>query len=448
MHASVVYTGASGRIPMRIAPALAAVGAAVVTLGSFGPLGAASGTPQNPQGTTFRSATNLVEVDVVVQDRDGRFVPGLTADDLVVFEDGQPQTIQQFYLVNNAAPATQPAVLLESPGAADARGHRLFIFLFDVGHLGNESLLRVKAGVERFVNTEFRRGDYGGIFFEGEMHRDRITSDKIELLAGLRGVTPAFENRERMLASFREFPQIPSEADAARIELGDDRLAEQLASDLCALSAQTFEDCRAEGGIGETSRRITRKARSYVRDARINTAKTIAHLQLVAANLATIPGRKTVLFLSDGFFIDESRGEVAQIAAMAARGGTAIYSVYGRGSSVVNGRTMADVVTSRPPLSSTFDTTDDGPQILTAGTGGFVVRNVNDVSRAIGIVARDTSTYYVLGYAPRNAVMDGKVRRIEVKSRVGGELRVRSRNSYLASPLPPRQALRAGSGSQ
>ena len=435
---------------MRIPPALAAVGAALVTLGSFGPLGAQTQKPQNPPGAplTFRSATNLVEVDVVVQDRDGRFVPGLTAEDLVVFEDGQPQPIQQFYLVNNdTGSASLPAVLPETPGS-DPRGHRLFVFLFDVGHLGNESLLRVKTGVERFINTQFRRGDYGGVFVEGEMHRDRITSDKIELLAGLRDVAPAFDNRERMLAQFREFPQIPGEADAVRIELGDDRLAESLATDLCAVSAQTFEDCRAEGGIGETSRRITRKARAYVRDARINTNKTIAHLQLVSANLATIPGRKTVMLLSDGFFSDEARGELEQVAAMAARGGTAIYSIYGRGSAVVNGRATPDTVSSRPGLTSTFDTTDDGPQILTQGTGGFVVRNINDISRALGLVARDTSSYYVLGYAPRNAVMDGKVRRIEVKPRTAGELRVRARNSYLASPLPPRQALRAGSGTR
>ena len=64
---------------------------------------------------------------------------------------------------------------------------------------------------------------------------------------------------------------------------------------------------------------------------------------------------------------------------------------------------------------TTHDTAEDGAEILAPGTGGFVVRNLNDVSRALGLVARDTSNYYVMGYQPENTMMDGKVRRIEVR---------------------------------
>ena len=83
----------------------------------------------------------------------------------------------------------------------------------------------------------------------------------------------------------------------------------------------------------------------------------------------------------------------------------------------------------------TFDTADDGPTILTEGTGGFIVRNIDDVARAFGLVARDTSTYYVIGYQPTNRVMDGKVRKIEVRTKAKG-LKVRARKAYVATPLP------------
>ncbi|HEY7475504.1 MAG TPA: hypothetical protein VH679_10865, partial [Vicinamibacterales bacterium] len=63
--------------------------------------------------------------------------------------------------------------------------------------------------------------------------------------------------------------------------------------------------------------------------------------------------------------------------------------------------------------------------------------------RALGLVARDTSTYYVMGYQPENTVMDGKLRKIEVKAKAG-ELRVRARKGYIASPLPPMQTIRIG----
>lgn len=48
------------------------------------------------QGFSFRSTTDLINVTVTVTDANGRFVPGLTRDDFVVYEDGRPQVVQQF----------------------------------------------------------------------------------------------------------------------------------------------------------------------------------------------------------------------------------------------------------------------------------------------------------------------------------------------------------------
>ena len=89
---------------------------------------------------------------------------------------------------------------------------------------------------------------------------------------------------------------------------------------------------------------------------------------------------------------------------------------------------------------STFDTGEDGPTILTEGTGGLMVRNIDDMSRAFGLIVRDTSTYYIIGYQPDNANMDGKVRKIEVKSSMPGT-KVRARKSYAAVKLPPQQPI-------
>jgi hypothetical protein len=90
--------------------------------------------------------------------------------------------------------------------------------------------------------------------------------------------------------------------------------------------------------------------------------------------------------------------------------------------------------------TTSFDTGDDGPTILTEGTGGFMVRNIDDMKRAFGLIVRDTSTYYILGYQPDNATMDGKVRKIELKANVPG-LKVRARKSYAATKLPPQEAI-------
>ena len=50
---------------------------------------------------TFKSTTALVEVDAIVLDKNGNFVPGLKAENITILENGKPQKIQQFFMVTN-----------------------------------------------------------------------------------------------------------------------------------------------------------------------------------------------------------------------------------------------------------------------------------------------------------------------------------------------------------
>ena len=90
------------------------------------------------------------------------------------------------------------------------------------------------------------------------------------------------------------------------------------------------------------------------------------------------------------------------VAAQAARSGITIYSIDGRG--LINGLSAnPDVVTrerARDRRRSTPART--APTSSPQGTGGFMVRNIDDMSRAFGLIVRDTSTYYVIGYQPDN----------------------------------------------
>ena len=166
----------------------------------------------------------------------------------------------------------------------------------------------------------------------------------------------------------------------------------------------------------------------------------VQNLQSVIGSLSRIPGRKTIVLLPEGFFVEESRSLLQTIAAHAARGGTTIYSIDGRGqtngnsppSDVLRARWDARPPSTRPTTARRFS-----PKALAA----FAVRNVDDVARAFGLVARDTSTYYVIGYQPTNRAMDGKVRKIEVRASTSG-LKVRARKGYVASPLPPAKAIK------
>lgn len=396
---------------------------------------AQSGTPA-PQTRTFRSSTALVEVDAIVLDKAGKFVTGLKAEDMTLLEDGRPQKIQQFYMVTHDFGNAPDSPVSQYADQADFKAHRLFVILFDEGSLANESLMRAKNGAERFVREQMAEQDAGGIFVGNGMFRSLLTTDKIQLIAGIHAVKPAFDNRQQLLSTFREFPEIASENDARRIADGAFEVTQQLASDACRSNPL---ECSEEGGLTEVENVLQRKANLYVRQARTLTAQTIENLEKVARGLGRLPGRKTVIFLTEGFFVDESRTILETIAGEAARSGVTIYSIDARGL-INNLSPNPDVVRREQARKTTFDFGEDAAGILTSGTGGFMVRGIDDMSRAFGMIAHDTSTYYVIGYQPENARMDGKLRKIEVKTTRPG-VRVRARTGYLATDLPPQQSL-------
>jgi VWFA-related protein len=309
--------------------------------------------------------------------------------------------------------------------------------MFDEGHLANDSLMRAKQGVVTFIKENIGPGDFGGIFQNGRMHNGRLTTSPAELLTGVDKVTVGFENRQALLATFREFPRIPSEIDAVRIAEGSVEVARRIGEAVCQEDPQS---CALDGGINQVENLIQQKSRLYVRQARILTYTTLQNLRYVVSRLSRIPGRKTLIFLSEGFFVEESRDDLLKIGADAARGGTTIYSIDGRGL-IGSPSATSDVVRMAAGRSTSFDSGEAAPFLLTNATGGIRLQNIDDIGRAFNMVVRDTSTYYVIGYRPENSVMDGKFRKIEVKANISG-VNVRSRKGYAAVALPPMQAVR------
>jgi VWFA-related protein len=391
--------------------------------------------PQAP-APTFKSTTELVEVDAIVLDKDGNFVPNLTPDQISIYENGKPQKIQQFFMVTRDLALTGGGTQGDYSGLSESGAHRVFVMMFDEAHLANDSLLRVKEGAAGFVREMFSAGDAGGVFVNGGMYKGRLTIDKGELLSGIRAVQPAFENRQAILTPFRKWPRINDEVEAMKIADGAREVVERLGQQACVEDPVA---CQGEGGLGNVENLIQQKGRLYVRQARMMTERTMQGLEHVANGLAKIPGRKTVILMTEGFYMEEHRSDLALLAAQAARSGITIYSIDGRG--LINGMsTNPDVTMMERGRPVNFDTGEDAPNILTEGTGGLMIRNIDDIKRAFGMIVRDTSTYYVIGYQPDNATMDGKVRRIEVKADLPG-VKVRARKSYAATKLPPQEAI-------
>jgi VWFA-related protein len=395
--------------------------------------------PPSQQAPTFRSATALVEVDIIVKDKDGKFVSGLTADDFEVLEDGKPQPVQHFYLVTEAPTTSiEPRGDVLLPRSPDQTNRRIFVLFFDSDHLSSSALGRLKHAAISFVNAELSPKDLAGVYTNGVLWHGHLTTDRQELLDGIRSVSPAFETAGSRLAQLVEYPRIESELDAARIEGGDTRLLDAIADENCI---NERDNCALEGGREYVVVKLQRKAQSFISEARRAASATLDTLNYLSRNLAPLEGRKTIVMISEGFYTTDVRSQLPQVAGQASRAGVTIYTVNARGTQGSGGRIVPDASVARGALSLHGDTSEEGLDILAAQTGGVAYRHSDDLSAELKLVASDTSTYYVLAYSPENTVLDGKFRKIELKTKWAG-LTVRARRGYVASPLPPPKQLR------
>lgn len=394
---------------------------------------------QPAQTPTFKAGTSLVEVDIIARDKDGRFVSGLTADDFEVLEEGKPQSIAHFYLVTeHPAPTTEPRPDVVLPRSPDRTERRIFVFFFDSQHLSSGRLLKLKQTAMDFINVSLRPSDLTGVFVNGTLIHNRLTNDRQELLDAIRGASPAFETTDSRARILLEFPRIDSFFDAARIDNGDRAFIEEVSSKICG---EEVRQCALEGGREYVEDALSRKAQRFIADSQRAATGTVQSLTYVTKNLSRLEGRKTLIFLSEGFYVDDVRSALPILAGQASRAGVTIYSVDVRGTNAVGGVSSGDASLQTAGLSGYGDTSDEGLDILSVETGGMTFRHTDDFSKALSQLAADTSTYYVLAYSPENTVLDGKFRRITLKVKWEG-LSVRARRGYVASPLPPAKQLR------
>lgn len=178
---------------------------------------------------------------------------------------------------------------------------------------------------------------------------------------------------------------------------------------------------------------LQEKSRRFVQDDQRATMETMSALNALANGLAKMPGPKTVVLLSDGFIVERLETTLQNVVGQVTRAGARVYAIDVRGLN--RGLRGADIeqatyVDDYGPVNR-VDRTEDGPTSLSVDTGGLMIRNENNIGRALDRIAQDSGRYYVLAYAPQNTTFDGKFRKIEVRVK-RPDVRVRARRGYLA----------------
>jgi VWFA-related protein len=371
---------------------------------------------QSQPPVTFRVDVNYVEVDAVVTDAQGRFVPGLTKDDFELLEEGTPQTINTFALVDLPAPRPDPPLFKKSPIEPDVRSNldpfdgRIFVIVLDDLHTDFRRTARVRASARQFIERYVGANDLVALVQTG---------------AGARSAQDFTTSRARLFAAIDTFAgrKIGS-ATQSRI---DDYYRQ--------LDMKT----------GNPPRDTEEGERAHYARNMLRTLRGAAQL------LGNIQGRRKAVvwfsegtdFMTDNPFTAQSSSFIAQemrdAVAAAERAGVTFYGVDVRGLGAQLDEALGATKLPDDPgvnLGTTAFITEveraqDFLRTMSEQTGGFAIVNRNDLGAAFEQLVQENSRYYLLGYYPANTRRDGKFRQVRVGVKRPG-LEVRARAGYHA----------------
>jgi len=365
--------------------------------------------PQSSTPPPIRVSTRLVQLSVVVEDKRGNPVTGLTKNDFAVVDDRRPQDISTFSMTTNRPPdAATSRVDPDSYTNRPAGGMppNISVILLDGLNTQFTDQAYAREQVVRFL-TQIQPQDRVALYTLGNdltiLHD--FTSDATSLLAALQkysGHISAALDASEPEAKGREY-------DAGRTS-ADDLLGGFLNGRTETPSAQDEEGF-------------------FFQD---RARRTLFALLQIAYHVSSRPGRKSLIWVSGGFPLIPSYlfygintpGE----NFLFANGLDRAASEFNNASLVVYPVDAHGLTVSRPNPGN-FITM----KALADRTGGRAFYNTNDIRGAIRAAINDSRATYELGYYPDGANWDGRFHTINVRvSRPGTH--VRTRQGYLAVP--------------
>ena len=414
----------------------------------------------------FPARAEAVTLDVVVVDKQGRPVRGLTAADFTVLEDGRPQTVVGFEAADLSAALPEPPATASGPvatnvKAADSRPGRAFVFVLD--DLGLDPIrgaVDTKKAIARWLETKALPSDEVTIVnTSGDVYwSDRVgvgREDLLGVLASIQGRKTPQPSREAM-SEWEAYQIVEFDgrggagASTPQAESGPEGQAPPGTPSTRTMMGRVVDRFRlAHACSGADCEALVRARAAEVYDrTRRRTQAMLATVERVSAGLSLWRGRKSIYLFSEGLIRDTRLNQAESAIRASQRGNTAVCFVDARGL-VAEGFYRAESGAA-PNSADVGAMSVEGAFLATAGgeylaeaTGGKVVRNTNDLGEGLDKLLDESSVYYLLGYQPEKAP-DGKWRKLTVKIGRPG-LKVRARRGYYASPAAPSSMPRTAS---
>jgi VWFA-related protein len=359
---------------LTVAVFVAALGAALAAQQQPAPQ-----TPVDQPAVTFRVEVNYVEVDAYVTDANGKPVSDLTANDFDLLEDGKPQKVSSFSLVNIPIERAERPLFAGKPIEPDVQTNehlegRIYLMVLDDIHTDFTRTPRVKAAARRFIEQNFGTNDLAAIVYTGRADASQDFTNNPRLLIA---AIDKFTGRKLRSATVQRIEGARVNPNTGQLEPGDD--------------------------IDQMDRAF--RARNVM-----NSIRKMAEF------MAGVRGRrKALLLIGEGIDYDifQATGVLGSTAsavmldtqdaiASATRGNVSIYAIDPRGlqtgSEELIGVSSTVGDANLQSVQSEMRLSQDSLRVLASSTGGFAAVNRNDMDSAFDRIVSENSSYYMFGY--------------------------------------------------
>ncbi len=398
----------------------------------------------DPSQPVFHIGVDAVRIDAVVTDKDGRIITDLTADDFELKDDGRPQTVTLATFVPVASgPATAAAADASRPARGDAPSAspvpaapplpgkempRSIVVLVDDLGMSFESVYHARKALHTF-------------FDESLQPTDVVAVTRTGMVAGTQR---QFTTDRRLL-------------HAAVDQLRWTVLSRRGVESFDSIEGTGMTNIGGGPGGGGTSDPAGGAKMDDLRE-KISALATLSAANLTVKAMASVPGRKAMILVSEGFDMYDGvqidpriQSALDTLWDQAARAGVVIYALATQG--LQTGMLLASDNTSKLGSASAvrgassdrhamLRGTQDSLSLLTRETGGFAAMDTNDLAHALRRIVDDIRGFYIIGYAPNQETFERKgatiaTHRIALKVKRPG-LTVKFRGAFLGrSDQPP-----------
>jgi VWFA-related protein len=391
----------------------------LILAGATGAILAAQ-APSASQQPTFKATVEYVEVDAIVSDRQGNFVRDLKKEDFQVLEDGKPQSIATFSVVDIPVERYDRPLFAANPIEPDVRTNerpfdgRVYVMVIDDLHTLFGRGARVKVAAKEFIQKHLGANDLMAV-----VHT-----------AGPTDANQEFTNNKRLL------------------QQAVDRVSGQKVQSATINKTQEYYNTRDMRQAGDALNDPDDAERAF------KARSTLATLKNVSDWFANVRGRrKAILFVSEGIDYDVNDifgsgtgsnhnsattilDDTRDLIAAATRANVAIYGIDPRGLTDLSDESItltnfpddATLGVGSGSLMNEVRLSQDSLRTISDETGGFAVVNHNQFADAYDRIVGDNSSYYVLAYYPPTD-KPGKFHKIDVRVTRPG-LTVRARRGY------------------